>query len=65
MGSLPPQSTHCGTEGDPRDAPTGARTRASAPAAALTSRRAKDGIVGDVRFRLCRLATLDPTPSKV
>ena len=32
---LPPQSTHCGTERDPSDAATGARTRASARAAAL------------------------------
>jgi len=33
--SLPPQSPHRGTEGDPRDAPTGAGTRAAAPTAAV------------------------------
>lgn len=31
----PPQSTHCGTEGDPGDAAAGARARAPAPATAL------------------------------
>jgi hypothetical protein len=41
--SLPPQSTHCGTEGDPGVAPTGARTRAGAHDPAL--RAAEQGTI--------------------
>jgi hypothetical protein len=49
---LPPQSPYCDTEGDPRETPAGARTRAPTTQAAL--RAAEQGTVCETAVGLDR-----------